>query len=260
MAKRRPANVTADDILKQMYPDLMTSDDYEQKTEQKTDTGGVDPKVAALEAQLNALQGQIGNLDAANRALMNQSNVDIAPQPPQINYDDAPDPQVDPKGYMEFNQRATLALLDWKEREFEWRQNQTRRAANQVDTLWSDFSSNYGAYAKDSEKVEVAADKVLKRAQAKNVNVDKYMYTNSDKFMADVAKEYDRLFGKPQDADDDDDAFDFDGDGDDRSAGLFSGAGAGPKGQAVSQQEAPQRYGKLSQELMAWQEKTGFKR
>lgn len=244
----------ADDILKQMYPDIMTSDDYEEKPEEKVTQPAADPRVAKLEAEIAALQGQLGNLDKSNRALMSQTTVEVPPQMPQIDYSQAPDPAVDPKGFMQFQEQATMALLRWKEEEINFNARQARSQAEKVESLWSDFSRDYKAYAGDTEKVELAAEKVVKRAQAKNQNLDKYMYGNSEGFMADVAKEYDRLFGKPKglEVEDDDEP-------EDRSEGLFDGASAGHN-PAPAVNKPPERYGQLSKDLMAWQQKTGFHR
>lgn len=262
MPRKPRQTVSAEDILKQMYPDLPSSDDYVQEnpaTKQTQNQPNVDPQVAELKAQLAALQAQVQTQTKTASALMSQAVQDMPPQMPQIDYSRAPDPVEDPKGFAEFNMRATQQLLAWKEADFEYKQRQRTTTQTRNDILWDKFTKDYPAYAENDERVGIAAEMVVKRAVANGTDPDKYMYGNSAGFMQDVVHEIDRLWGKPQTGVDTDDDDIDDDEPATRTDGLFGGSGQ--SGDATSKSKAPpSQYGALSQELMAWQEKTGYKR
>jgi hypothetical protein len=256
MAKRKQAS--ADDILKQMYPDLMTSDDFEKKEDPKQ-TEQPNAQVAELQAKLAALESQLSNVGRANAALSSQITIPQAPQPPQIDMSKAPDPVENPQGYAKFIMDAANAKIDYEKNVILYQQEQSRTQSERVSALWNDFSSKYKEYAADDERVAIATQQVVAKARAKGIDPEKYMYGQSEIFMKDVVGEMDRLFGKPgaaaaAGADDDED------DEDDVRTDVFGGATAGTGQSPATRQAPPEKYGSLSKDLMAWQEKTGFHR
>lgn len=259
MAKK-PKQVSADDILKQMYPDLMTSDDYSQQ-QQQTQQTKAEPSVGDLQREIAQLQGRLEAVSTRPVQQVRQTQQEQAPQAPIIDYDKAPNPIDDPAGYAKFVRETTQAQIDYEKAAYAWQNRQAQVAATRNNSLWDDFSTKYKPYAGDPEKVEAATGVVLSRAQAKGVDINEYMYGNTDQFMKDVAAQMDKLYGKPSEGDDDDDYVDVESDDepDNRTAGLLGGSMAGGK-TAATPKAAPQKYGILSQEVMAWQEKTGFHR
>lgn len=257
MAKRK--QVSADDILKQMYPDLMTSDDFEKKDEPKADPNA-NAQVAELQAKLAALESQLSNVSRANSALSSQVTIPQPPVPPQFDMSKAPDPVENPQGYAKFVMDAANAKIEYEKNAILYQQEMSRTQAERSNALWNDFSTKYKDYAADDEKVAIATQQVVAKARAKGIDPEKYMYGQSEIFMKDIVSEMDRLFGKAGAAasagsDDDDD------DEDDVRTDVFGGANAGVGGAAAAKaQQPPERYGSLSKDLMAWQEKTGFHR
>lgn len=252
----RKKDLSAEDVMKRMFPDLPTSEDVPvTKTADPADQ--TQATIKALQDQIAQMQGQLTNTSRANQALSSQAQTEMPPQYPQIDYGQAPDPVADPKGFAMFHQKATAALVAYERDNVLYLQRQQGKQATKTAQLWSDFEGSYGDYAKHTEQVEIAASRVIAKAAAKGVDTDKYMYANSAAFMQDVTKEMDRLFPGltatgAADNDDDDD--------DDERTNVFGGGVQSGNGKADAQHVAPERYGNLSKDIMEWQEKTGFHR
>lgn len=262
MAKKKSQQLTADDLLKQMYPDLQTSDDFAPQqidtTQQTQQTNGGDSAaIAALQAKIDALQGQLQNTVKANTALSTQATTALPPARPQVDFSKAPSPIDDPAGYAKFMYDANQMQIEYEKQAFNWQQQQAQSSQQKTNVLWSNFEKAYPVYAGNDKQVEVAAQRVISRAKALGQDPDKYMYANSAQFMQDVVAEIDDLFGKPKDTEDDDD--DVADDGDDLRTNVFGGSISTPSG-AKSQSAPPERYGVLSKDILAWQQKTGFHR
>lgn len=254
----RKKELTADDIIRQMYPDLKTSDDYAAEAEaaKKAATGGDnDPskELQALRTQIASLEGQ---LSTVTRPVARQTTMQ-APQPPVIDWDKAPDPVEDPKGYARFVHNSTQAQINYEKEAWNYNNQVATTQSRKVDGLWEQFGKDYPSYAKRTEHVEIAASRVLEKAKAQGLDTENYMYGQSAKFLKDVTAEVDRLFGKAATAGADEDN-DDDDDDDDRSQ-VFGGGAAGVAGLAKVTQPA-EPYGAMSRDILAWQEKTGFHR
>lgn len=264
MAKKKSQQLTADDLLKQMYPDLLTSDDVapaqiDTNVQQTQATAGtVDAKAfAELQAKLAELQGQVVATNRTNSALMTQAQTPLPPARPVVDFSKAPSPIDDPAGYAQFMYNANQMQIDYEKQVFNWQTQQQQSSAQKTSQLWSKFEQDYPAYAANDTRVEVAAQRVIARAKAMGQDTDKYMYGNSAGFMQDIVKEIDTLFGKPQATDDDGDS--ADDEGDDVRTNVFGGSVQTAAG-ASSKNAPPERYGVLSKDIMAWQQKTGFHR
>lgn len=257
MAKKKQP--TADDILKMMYPDLPTSEDEvgQQQPQQQPQGGDDKAQIAALQAQIAALEGRISQTSKANVALQTQATTAMPPTRPNIDYTKAPDPVEDKDGYTRFMLDAQRKEIEYEKSLLTYQQQQAQQTQQKSGQLWSSFSGKYGDYAKDEERLTIATQQVIQRARASGLDTERYMYANADQFMEDVTKEFDKLFGKPggkqQEVDDEEE------DDDDGLTTSLIGGGVGGGG-GRKQQPAPQRYGELSQEINAWQQKTGFHR
>lgn len=256
MARKNQA-ASADEILKQMYPDLLDSTDYEAQEAKKAEAAKTPagPSIEDLQRQIAVLEGRV---QVTSRPVTPIARVSVAPQRPIIDESKAPDPITDPQGYARWTRAAVAADIQYEKELFAFQNQQQQASAGKVSQLWDDFKNNYTDYAKRSDQVEIAAERVIRKAAAAGVDTDAYMYQQSDNFLKDVVKEVDKLFGKPK-AGDDDTGDDDDDDTDDNRTAVLSGSSAGRGGPSAAR-PAPQKYGELSTEIMAWQEKTGFHR
>lgn len=262
MARKKQAELSANDILKQLYPDIPSSDDFEppavEKQTQQAASEADRKTILDLQAQIANLTGQMSNVAKTNTALMTQATTDMPPTAPQADYSKAPNPIDDPAGYAKFVQKAVADQVEYEKQAYAWQTRQESSRANRASNLWATFTEQHPDYAENTERVEVAAMKVIERAKANGVDTDKYMYQNSGQFMADVTKEIDRLWGKPNAGGSADD-----GEGDTiediRTGGLQGGVQASNGGVRTAP-AAPQRYGALSQDVIEWQKQTGFYR
>lgn len=257
MARKKAATGSqADEILRQMFPTLPTSDDFAQEEGKKPGAEDLQAKIANLEGQLAALSARPSAAAPVQRAKSALPAMPVAPDVDKL-MEEAPDPTADPKAYAKYMAGVVQAQANYEKQKYQWEQQVVAQQSSRTADLWSTFADTHKEYAKDEEKAQIAAERVVSRAKAQGLSLDSYMHETPDKFMADVTKEYDRLFGKPQaeGAEEDDDDLEDD---DERTEILGGSASRG--GPARKGTEAPARYGALGSELAAWQQKTGFYR
>lgn len=168
-------------------------------TEKGDDKGQAD-QLATLQAQISSLVERLDSAERTNLALM-ATTPKVEPtvtQPQAVKLDNLPDPGLDPEGYarelMKRTQESVTSLLQSQQQQ----QQQQTSQGDRIKNLWNDFNEKYEDYADDPDKVEYAAQKVAKRAKARGLDVERYMFGAQEKFMADVAKEMEKTFGKPK--------------------------------------------------------------
>lgn len=224
-----------------------------------------EPTVAELMEQLKGLQTRIDSTERANLALSTASPTVVQePKEPTFSLDGLPDPIDDAKGYA-----AELASRQAKyqgelQNFYTQKQNNTAAQTDNAGALWDDFKEQFGDYAEDMEGVEFATLKARNAAQRRGLDLNKYMYQNSDRFFRDVIKHYDARFGKPGEEEDDVDVAPAprrkakrmsDQDEDDgRTSGVFGGLDASG-GNRVP--KAPP-VGDMIKDLQDVQRKTGY--
>lgn len=257
MARKKQPQFSADEILSMMHPDLPTSDDNEPKQGDNPKQPTAEEQIAALNAQVQQLTGQIAQRSTSSAPVVEQRQRAAAPQEPQINWAALPDPLRDPAGYAQFIQAQTQAQINYEKNLFAYQQGEANQAKARTDTIWSDFTRSHGEYAENERRIEIATTQVLQRVAASGGNTDAFM-ANRGAFFEAITSEYDDLFGKPAGEANDDGADDDDDNGDDNRAQVFGGSAAGPKGPGDTPKPAPQKYGALGAEIRSWQEKTGF--
>jgi hypothetical protein len=170
------------------------------KAEEKTQAD----QLAALQTQIGELMGRLDTAERTNMALMTSPprSEPTVTQPQAVKLDNLPDPGLDPEGYareiMKRTQESVTSLLQSQQQQREQQNSQGDRVKN----LWNAFNETYEDLADDPDKVEFAAQKVAKRAKARGLDVERYMFGAQEKFMADVAKEVEKTFGKPKAAED----------------------------------------------------------
>lgn len=157
----------------------------------------------AMEARLAALAAQVESLERANAALMSAPMVKQQPQlpdaPAALSMEGLPDPTTQPEEYAkELNTRIanhTKAHFDYNQRVAATNAATEKTQKEQFDELWSDFNIEYDELADHPKQVQFAANEVIERARKRGIDIERYVFQNRAKFFADVAKEYDTIFG-----------------------------------------------------------------
>ena len=124
-----------------------------------------------------------------------------------------------------------------------------QQATTQYNDLWDDFKETHKEYSEDFKRVQYAANQVATSVKKQGLDVEKYMFTNRKRFMEDVTREMDSIFGKPGAkvlSDPETDAA--------RTGGMFGG------GDSVSKPDVVMEPDNAFSEIRQWQEKTGFHR
>jgi hypothetical protein len=203
MAKKKEAQ--NDDLMS-----FLNVSDPEPEEEQ----GGTGAKEPTADERIAQLVGVVDGLSKqVERVQDNFMQMLSAPQgpaaapapqpatPPVVSMEGLPDPVENPKEYAtEVNKRVTGAVTAAVESNLQNLDAQQKAQAAQAgrgDALWNDFQAQYYPELKKGlpdevdlgSLVETAARKVLTSAQRKGADVERYMYTTSDRFMQDVAEE-----------------------------------------------------------------------
>lgn len=200
---RTPRQQSQDDIvLETPAHELFDDVDNERKPAVEED------RYEKLAEQMANLQREMQETQRANMALLSQSNtrvndhyVEVKPETVAL-----PDPALDPEGYEQAVAKRTEIRNQNTQRRQEFDNRQRSRTEERVNDLWESFSTEYADIAENEdsqERIDFIASKLVKKAQKRGIDVERYMFTTQDKFMADVAAEYEKTFGAP-DVDEDD--------------------------------------------------------
>lgn len=240
---------------------------------------GVEPKgskadqattIAELQAQLGAMNKRMEQQDRENMALLAPAvSVVVPPKEPQLNMDGLPDPIVNPKEYgQELAKRQTAYFTEMQN--YNAAKNAPPPGAGDVNVLWEDFKSQHGEYLENEDGLEFAITKVLKKAKAKGIDIDKYRFQFSDRFFKDITETYDGLFGKPGEQEDVDDVEDRrtparkaqpepDEDSDEgRTSGIFGGIDSSGTGKRGSPEVNPYAPSGMVKDIQDMQRKSGY--
>jgi len=234
------------------------------------------PSVEQLQAQITALTGQI---DDMNRRSMMRSTPAPAPQPgpKPVSASDVqldlvsgmPDPSLDPNAYHRTVQDRVAAFVK-AQGEVIVQRAQPRQDDSQAtaDRLWNDFSEQYPEWAEYGDIVQVVAQQVVQREQAKGIDGQLYVIGNTSTFFKDVAAELGKKYGALIEGDEDegeegfehevvasrrDNPFEDDG----RTAGVMGGMESGGKPNRGRPSTAPEGSDMIA-DLQQMQVKTGY--
>lgn len=216
-----------------------------------------EPKVADLLKQLQDMEARLKHTEEANLALTQTTQVSPAvKEPPAVSYEGMPDPVVDAEGYGKELHRRIAANLEAVAAYNRDLQRSQQGTSDRYEQLWEDFAAQYPEAAEDEDTIEVIAASVVKKAQRRGIDPERYMFGNRVKFLADVAGEYERIYGPkekpegevtstPKGVDDEDDPG--------RTGGIFGGSESGGA-------PAPARPGKsdMIKDIQDMQRRTGF--
>lgn len=157
------------------------------------------PTVEDLQRQLAEMSKRAEDNERLNAVITSQARVDpVAPKEPTFSMDGLPDPLSDATAYGAELSKRQQAYSKQLHDFYRAQENVTATQNQSFQQLWSDFATSYGEYADDQEGVEFATQKVRKQLERRGVDVNKYMFANSDRFFKDVTKVYDDRFGAPE--------------------------------------------------------------
>lgn len=231
----------------QVYPDLPNS--YDEPGEKVEATPDAAATIKALEEKIAALQRSNDETRRAQMAMLSQPVADVRPPEPQ--FGEAPNPAEDPQGYAKWVDAKVEARERHKQEVDSWAARQQASRSERLNSVWGDFSTRYEDLASNTEQVGIAAENVLKKARAKGIDTEGYMFRNSNVFVDDVANEMKRLWPNLTQKNDEDD----EDDDDIRTMGLPGGNEG--RGRATEGMKMP-KLGSLSEDISALKKKFGI--
>lgn len=156
------------------------------------------PSVEDLMKQIEEMNRRVDAAERANMALTTAApSVTTTQQEPKLNMDGLPDPLDKPKEYGEALAKRVADFNAETQRFYREQERQRQAAAPDFDGLWREFSTTNEAYLEDQEGLEFIVNKVKKDAERKGLDLNRYMFQNSDRFFRDITTAYDKRFGKP---------------------------------------------------------------
>lgn len=263
--RQRPqAEVIPDSIFDALNQHKLAPDGETPANKQATG-----PTIEDLQRQLAQMNERVEAAERIQTVITTPATIAAPPKEPAFNLDNLPDPMADPAAYTkELASRQTA----YTKQMHEFYQEQNTAAAKTQGTyqqLWSDFATQYGEYADDQEGVEFATQKVRNTLIKRGVDVDKYMFSQPDKFFKEITKTYDARFGQPEEGESLEpepmqrrraapqrEALDRNADDvqPNRTAGIFGGIDSGSGGRTPA--AAPP--GDMMKDLREIQRKTGY--
>jgi hypothetical protein len=152
--------------------------------------------VADLLKQVTEMRAQMESLQSQNFALLTPAPQVQQVEPPKpVTFDGLPDPTLDPAGYA----NAVLQRVNTQQQQQQQYQASQQQVGaqreQQLNSLWEDFADQYGDIAEDTKGVEFAVRQVRENAQRRRIDIDRYMFSTPDRFIRDVANEYESIFG-----------------------------------------------------------------
>jgi hypothetical protein len=169
--------------------------DFSHGVEKKP--AAVTPEMAVMNSKLEAMSAAMEKLQQANMMLMagGPPPAQFTPPPAAPVEVELPDPVDDPKGYADALRKQIMSELSHaKDVETQAAVGQQKEQAKYGE-LWDEFQIKHADYSKDFKKVRYAANIVAENAQKRGLDMNKYMFTYRDQFMADVVKEMNSIFG-----------------------------------------------------------------
>lgn len=209
------------------------------------------PTVEGLMERIEALSRQVEQQQLANLALTQAPPQQTPQAPPALSFEGLPDPLHDAEGYA---RALTQRIFQHSEatRTYEQQVSQQRQQGNdRYALLFEDFSIQHPDLADDEELLRIATETAVNKVRRRGIDVDRYMFGNTQRFFSDVVKEHERLFGKRDTAD----AGHEGNDGGHRTGGIFGGQESGGRPGANRSQEKP---GDMIKELQEVQRKMGM--
>lgn len=178
----------------------MTFEDDAPKPEEKA-ASEAEARYKKLEDELARLHEQLETRESRDFTVLTQNPIQQDVFIPE-KFMDVPNVNDDLDGYIKA-QASNVLIADRNERrkrELDTKNSQT--IEEKVDALWDEFGEQYPDLAEDRTRVDFVAQTVAKRAAARGLDPQRYMFVTRDRFLKDVAKEYVAIFGEPEEEED----------------------------------------------------------
>ena len=169
----------------------------------KPDADGVE----VLQKQISDLNKQVDRLTSSQLSLLSSGlgsavapiGGTAKPELPSVNLDGLPDQLTDPEGYQKgLNDRLSATIQETVKvvtASETAKVQQDKSYDTKVEGLWSDFTDAHPELSEHTDLVEFAAGAVAKKAQARGLNVEQYMFTTRETFFDDIVTEVNKRFG-----------------------------------------------------------------
>ena len=222
-------------------------DDADKVLDDKTPI--VNPDVAKMQGQVEELSKQLEQMRQQNMLLMSQPDPVVAPaQMPVPKPEALPDLMENPEDYAKALERQITSKIEGRMLVTQAQAASEQKANAKYTDLWDDFKSTHKDYSADFKRVQYAANQVAGALKRQGLDVEKYMFTYRDKFMEDVTREMDSIFGQPGEK-----LAGLEAEAT-RTGGMFGGE------ETIGKHEAPLAPDNAFADIREWQEKTGFHR
>ena len=228
------------------------ADELEAKEDgDKEGTPVVSPEVAKMQGQVDELSKQLDQMRQQNMILMSQPDTKVAPVTIPVPKPEAlPDLLENPEEYAKALERQITARVEGRMAATQAQAATEQKANAKYTDLWDDFKTTHKDYSEDFKRVQYAANQVANDLKKQGLDVEKYMFTYRDKFMQDVTREMDSIFGKPGEK-----AATLEAEAEaTRTGGMFGGADNSVK------PDAPLAPDNAFSDIRKWQDETGFHR
>lgn len=200
ISKQRRDEAILDNPIAEVFPD----DPPEQVTNKDQD------KFDILAKQIADLQTENANLARQQMALLSnpnwQSENNFQPQLEDPNKIKLVDPALDPDGYANALAQRTRIENDNARKTFDADNRRQLTVKERADNLKAAFAEKYPHLVDDEDsenRIDFISTRVAQAAQKRGVNVERYMFQTTDKFVDDVAKQYIKTFGEPETGEED---------------------------------------------------------
>lgn len=272
--------------MAQIFEDV----DHEDDPKPNEDDVNLKSQLDEMQKRMDALQTALDRANTTNMALLSNPMGNGLAQDERFVEEkiEVPDPTVDPDGFVKATERKAQQAAAKKSFEDQQAARRQQDINEKVKGLWEDFAEDYPDHAADQDRVEFAAAQVIKRAQRRGIDPQRYMFVTSEKFMADVAAQMEKTFGpvgEQEDLDDEEGVDDNryrgrsrsdrrvsprngrtqrqsarsrardDDDDDGRTGGIFGGLESGGRPSARSRES---EEGNMLDDIQKMQRKTGF--
>lgn len=166
-----------------------------------------DDKIAAMEEMLKEMRERMED-NASDRLLTAVTTQQSRPVFTPDKEIELPDMETDLTGYIAAREKNVEVRLRNEQRKRDFDNSQSKTIEERSQMLMDDFAEKYPDLAEGGEKrIEYAATQVASRAHSRGVDVERYMFVTKDRYLKDVAKEYEAIFGAPDVEEDEEDDF-----------------------------------------------------
>lgn len=193
VVSRTPKKIEHDEPLEAPFAQTFADDPPDPTTVKAKEA---EDRYKLLEDELARLHEQLETRESRDLTMITQQTQVEQFVPEQLLV--IPNVNEDLDGYIEAKAQNVL-INDRNKRGREAFQSKTSKTLDEkVSELWADFDQDFPDYAGNRARVEFAAETVLKRAVKRGMDPNRYMFVARDRFLGDVAKEYDNIFGAPE--------------------------------------------------------------